>query len=112
VTIRRETAMPASDRLSAFISAGAWGAIVGGAALVISFLLEWLVVPYERLGVAAADLTASYLVASSLRLLSTVLFLCAARPLQPAVDRRRHLGSMGFHCGILRYSFARRECLG
>jgi hypothetical protein len=77
VTVRRETAMPASDRLSAFISAGAWGAIVGGAALVISFLLEWLVVPYERLGVAAADLTASYLVASSLRLLSTVLFLWA-----------------------------------
>jgi hypothetical protein len=77
VTVRRETAMPASDRLSAFIAAGAWGAIVGGAALVISFLLEWLVVPYEKLGVAGADLTASYLVASSLRLLSAVLFLWA-----------------------------------
>jgi hypothetical protein len=77
VTVRRETAMPASDRLSAFIVAGAWGAIVGGAALVISFLLEWLVVPYERLGVAGADLTASYLVAAGLRLLSAVLFLWA-----------------------------------
>ncbi|HEX6758169.1 MAG TPA: hypothetical protein VF086_07105 [Propionibacteriaceae bacterium] len=69
--------MPASDRLSAFIAAGAWGAIVGGAALVISFLLEWLVVPYENLGVAGADLTASYLVSSGLRLLSAVLFLWA-----------------------------------
>jgi hypothetical protein len=39
--------------------------------------LEWLVVPYEKLGVAAADLTASYLASSSLRLLSTVLFLWA-----------------------------------
>ena len=75
--LARETARPAMDRLSAFIAAGAWASIVGGAALVISFLLEWLVVPYEKLGVAAADLTASYLVASSLRLLSTVLFLWA-----------------------------------
>ncbi len=75
--LARETARPALDRLSAFIAAGAWAAIVGGAAMVISFLLEWLVVPYERLGVAAADLTASYLTASSLRLLSTVLFLWA-----------------------------------
>jgi hypothetical protein len=39
--------------------------------------LEWLVVPYEKLGVAAADLTAPYLASSSLRLLSTVLFLWA-----------------------------------
>jgi hypothetical protein len=77
VKLARETARPAIDRLSTFIAAGAWGAIVGGAALVISFLLEWLVVPYEKLGVAGADLTASYLTASSLRLLSTVLFLWA-----------------------------------
>jgi hypothetical protein len=33
--------------------------------------------PYEKLGVAGADLTAWYLVASSLRLLSAVLFLWA-----------------------------------
>jgi hypothetical protein len=75
VKLARETARPAIDRLSTFIAAGAWASIVGGAALVISFLLEWLVVPYEKLGAAAADLTASYLTASSLRLLSTVLFL-------------------------------------
>jgi hypothetical protein len=77
VKVRTETAMPASDRLSTFIAAGAWAAIVGGAAVVISFLLEWLVVPYEKLGVAGADLTASYHASSGLRLLSTVLFLWA-----------------------------------
>jgi hypothetical protein len=77
VKLARETAMPAMNRLSRFIAAGAWGAIVGGAALVISLLLEWLVVPYEKLGVAAADLTASYLASACLRLLSTVLFLWA-----------------------------------
>jgi hypothetical protein len=77
VKLARETARPAMDRLSTFIAASAWASIVGGAALVISFLLEWLVVPYEKLGVAGADLTASYLTASSLRLLSTVLFLWA-----------------------------------
>jgi hypothetical protein len=77
VTVRKETAPPATDRLSTFIAAGAWAAIIGGAALVISFLLEWLVVPYEKLGVAGADLTASYSAAASLRLLSTMLFLWA-----------------------------------
>jgi hypothetical protein len=77
VKVGRETEMPASDRLSTFIAAGAWAAIVGGAALVISLLLDWLVVPYEKLGDAAAYLTASYLASSSLRLLSTVLVLWA-----------------------------------
>jgi hypothetical protein len=77
VKLASETARPAIDRLSTFIAAGAWGAIVGGAALVISLLLEWLVVPYEKLGVAGADLTASYLASAGLRLLSTVLFLWA-----------------------------------
>lgn len=57
--LARETARPAMDRLSTFIAAGAWAAIVGGAALVISLLLDWLVVPYEKLGDAAAYLTAS-----------------------------------------------------
>ncbi|HEY9471834.1 MAG TPA: hypothetical protein VIQ76_19675 [Propionibacteriaceae bacterium] len=77
MTVSRETGIHAPDRLSAFIAAGAWAAIFSGAALVMSFLLEWLVVPYEELGVVGADLTASYLAASSLRLISTVLFLWA-----------------------------------
>jgi hypothetical protein len=76
VNVGIETARPASDRLSAFIAAGAWAAIVGGAALIISLLLDWLVVPWEKLG-AGAYLTASYLVSSGLRLLSTVLVLWA-----------------------------------
>lgn len=63
-----------SDGLSHFIGAGAWAAIVSGLALVISFLMEWLVVPHERLG-SEAFLTSSYLVSSSLRLLGFVLLL-------------------------------------
>ena len=74
--LARETARPAMDPLSTFIAAGAWAAIVGGAALVISLLLDWLVVPYEKLG-DAAYLSASYLASAGLRLLSTVLFLWA-----------------------------------
>jgi hypothetical protein len=77
VTVRRETATQRPDRLSTFIAAGAWAAIVGGAALVISFLLEWLVVPYRRLGEAETYSSVSYQVSSGLRLLSTVLFLWA-----------------------------------
>jgi hypothetical protein len=97
VKVRRETAMPASDRLSTFIAAGAWAAMVGGAALVISLLLEWLVVPYEKLGEAEAYLTASYLAASGLRLLSTVLFLWALLALyNRQVDRVGTFGLWGF----------------
>jgi hypothetical protein len=39
-----------SDGLSRFVRAGAWAAMVSGLALIVSMLLEWLVVPYERLG--------------------------------------------------------------
>jgi hypothetical protein len=41
---------------------------VTGLALVVSFLMEWLVVPHERLG-SEAFLTSAYLVSSGLRLL-------------------------------------------
>src|SRR5215207_2175307 len=64
------------DGLSRFIGAGAWAAIVSGLAFVVSFLMEWLVVPHERLG-PEAFLTSSYLVSSGLRLLSIVLLLWA-----------------------------------
>jgi hypothetical protein len=36
------------DRLSRFIRAGAWAAIVSGLAVAVSLLLEWLVVPRWR----------------------------------------------------------------
>ena len=44
-----------SDGMSRFVRAGAWAAMVSGLALIVSMLLEWLVVPYERL-----DLTEAY----------------------------------------------------
>ena len=64
-------AMP-PDGLTRFIGAGAWAAMVGGAAMAASLLLDWLVVPHERLG-AEAFLAGSYLLSSGLRLLSLVL---------------------------------------
>jgi hypothetical protein len=65
-----------SDGLSRFVRMGAWAAMVSGLALVVSFLMEWLVVPHERLG-SDAFLTSAYTVSSGLRLLSLVLLLWA-----------------------------------
>jgi hypothetical protein len=64
-----------SDGLSRFVRAGAWAAMVSGVALVVSMLLEWLVVPYERLGLTEAYFTSAYGVSSGLRLLSIVLLV-------------------------------------
>jgi hypothetical protein len=64
-----------SDGMSRFVQAGAWAAMVGGVALVVSMLLAWLVVPYERLGQTEAYLTTSYSVSSGLRLLGLVLLV-------------------------------------
>src|SRR5215218_1031649 len=64
-----------SDGLSRFVRMGAWAAMVSGVALVVSMLLAWLVVPYERLGLTDAYLTSSYSVSSGLRLLGLVLLL-------------------------------------
>src|SRR5215207_9840952 len=64
-----------SDGLSRFVRAGAWAAMVSGVALVVSMLLAWLVVPYERLGLTEAYLSSSYSVSSGLRLLGFVLLV-------------------------------------
>jgi hypothetical protein len=64
-----------SDGLSRFVRWGAWAAMVSGVALVVSMLLAWLVVPYERLGLTEAYLTSSYSVSSGLRLLGLVLLV-------------------------------------
>src|ERR671921_2754207 len=64
-----------SDGLSRFVRMGAWAAMVGGVAVVVSMLLAWLVVPYERLGLTEAYLTTSYSVSSGLRLLGFVLLM-------------------------------------
>src|SRR5215212_3173295 len=66
-----------SDGLSRFVRMGGWAAIVSGLALVVSLLMEWLVVPYERLGHIEAYFTTAYHVSSGLRLLSIVLLLWA-----------------------------------
>jgi hypothetical protein len=64
-----------SDGMSRFVRLGAWAAMVGGMAVVVSVLLAWLVVPYERLGLTDAYLTTSYSVSSGLRLLGMVLLV-------------------------------------
>jgi hypothetical protein len=64
-----------SDGLSRFVRMGAWAAMVSGLTLVVSMLLAWLVVPYERLGITEAYLTSSYSVSSGLRLLGLVLLV-------------------------------------
>jgi hypothetical protein len=66
-----------SDGMSRFVRMGAWAAMVSGLALVVSMLLAWLVVPYERLGLTDAYLTSSYSVSSGLRLLGLVLLAWA-----------------------------------
>src|SRR3712207_3540600 len=69
-----DLALP-SDGLSRFVRAGAWAAMASGLALIVSMLLAWLVVPYERLGQTEAYLTSSYSVSSGLRLLGFVLLV-------------------------------------
>ena len=64
-----------SDGLSRFVRAGAWAAMASGLALIVSMLLAWLVVPYERLGQTDAYLTSSYSVSSGLRLFAFVLLV-------------------------------------
>src|SRR5829696_329775 len=61
------------DGISRFVRLGASAAMVSGVALIVSMLLAWLVVPYERLGLTEAYLTSTYSVSSGLRLLAFVL---------------------------------------
>jgi hypothetical protein len=42
-TIRVPSEAPPSDGLTRFIGAGAWAAVVSGAAMAVSLLMEWLV---------------------------------------------------------------------
>jgi hypothetical protein len=64
-----------SDGISRFVRLGAWAAMVGGVAVVVSMVIAWLVVPYERLGLTEAYLTTSYSVSSGLRLLGLILLV-------------------------------------
>jgi hypothetical protein len=65
-----------SDGFSRFVRFGGWAAIVSGVTLVAAHMLQWLVVPYERLG-TGAYLTGSYLVSASLSLLAGILLIWA-----------------------------------
>jgi hypothetical protein len=77
-TQQQESKVPSealpSDGLTRFVGAGAWAAVLSGVAMAVSLLMEWLVVPHERLE-TEAFLTSSYHVASGLRLLSIVLLV-------------------------------------
>jgi hypothetical protein len=64
-----------SDGMSRFVRMGPWAAMASGVALIVSMVLAWLIVPYERLGLTEAYLTTSYSVSSGLRLLGLILFL-------------------------------------
>src|SRR5215218_10338894 len=73
IGVPSETLPP--DGFSRFVRAGAWAAIASGVAIAAALLLDWLVVPYERLGQTEAYLTGSYILSSGLLLLSTILLL-------------------------------------
>jgi hypothetical protein len=73
--IRASSEALPSDGLSRFVRAGAWAAMVSGLAMVVSLLMVWLVVPYERLGQTEAYFTSASHVSSGLRLFSIVLLL-------------------------------------
>jgi hypothetical protein len=78
ITQQQEPEVPSearhSDVFTRFVGAGAWAAVVSGVAMAVSLLMEWLVVPHERLG-PEVFLTSSYHVSSGLRLLSIVLLV-------------------------------------
>ena len=74
-TIEVSSEAQPSDGLSRFVRMGAWAAMVGGVALVVSMVLAWLVVPYERLGLTEAYLSISYSLSSGLRLVGFVLLV-------------------------------------
>jgi len=71
-SIKVSSEAPSASGLSRFVRAGAWAAIVSGLAIAVSLLIDWLVVPHERLG-PEAFLTGSYLASSGLRLLGIAL---------------------------------------
>jgi hypothetical protein len=73
--IRASSEALPSDGLSRFVRAGAWAAMVSGLAMVVSLLMVWLVVPYERLGQTEPYFTSASHVSSGLRLFSIVLLL-------------------------------------
>jgi hypothetical protein len=69
--------------------------------LVTAHLMQWLVVPYERLGEAEAYLTGSYLVSASLSLLSGILLIWALIGLY--APQSRAMGTFGLWAFIVAF---------
>jgi hypothetical protein len=88
------------DRLSRFIRAGAWAAIVSGLAVAVSLVLEWLVIPHERLG-TKAYLTGWYLLSAGLRLLSALLLVWAVLGLYQR--QSREAGAFGLWAFVVAF---------
>jgi hypothetical protein len=88
------------DGLTRFMEWGAWAAIASGLAMAVSLLMEWLVVPHERLG-TEAFLTSSYHVSSGLRLLSIVLLLWGLIGIYGR--RSRALGTFGLWAFVVAF---------
>ena len=91
---------PSTDGLRRFVGWGAWAAIASGLAMAVSLLMEWLVVPHERLG-TEAFLTSSYHVSSGLRLLSIVLLLWGLIGIYGR--RSRALGTFGLWAFVVAF---------
>jgi hypothetical protein len=89
-----------SDGFSRFVRFGGWAAIVSGVTLVAAHMLQWLVVPYERLG-TGAYLTGSYLVSASLSLLAGILLIWALIGLY--APQSRAAGTFGLWAFILAF---------
>lgn len=89
------------DGLTRFVRAGAWAVMVSGLVMAVSFLMEWLVVPHERLG-PEAFVTSSYLVSSVLRLLGIVLLPWALLSIYERQSRQAGtFGLLAFAVGFL-----------
>jgi hypothetical protein len=96
-----------SDGLRRFIGWSPWAAIASGLAMIVSLLLEWLVVPHERLG-PQAFLTSSYSVSSGLHLLSIVLLVWGLIGIYGRQSRVAGTSTPAFRAGSSR---RRRFCL-
>jgi hypothetical protein len=99
-TIKDPSEALPSDGLTRFIGWGAWAAIASGLAMAVSLLMEWLVVPHERLG-PEAFLTSSYHVSSGLRLLSIVLLVWGLVGIYGR--RSRALGTFGLWAFVVAF---------
>ena len=101
-----------SDGLTRFIGWGAWAAIASGLAMVVSLLMEWLIVPHERLGSRSVpdELLQRILWAAPAQ--HRPVAVGAHRHLWAPVEGRRNLWAVGFRGGLPRHGAHRGQHLG